>query len=261
MANITKRFVDSLSPGLKDQVYWDDALKGFGIKVTPAWRKVYILQYRTGGRGMPVKRLTLDIHGRITADQARKAASLALYERAQGIDPVEKKQQARKKPENTFASVFEMFKAKHLSTLRSGDEVGRAMERVLMHRWGKIDVAAIRKAQIIEAVEKVADGGSKYAANRVLAYIHKFFNWCLARDLVLFNPAAGIEKPMAPVERDRVLTDDEIRLLWRVWKGMAYPFGFFYQVLLLTAQRRDEVASMRWTDLALKRAFGQSRAK
>ena len=64
MPAITKRAVDAAMPSGKDAFLWDDKLKGFGLKVTPAGVKVYLCQYRTGGRGTPTKRVTIGRHGR-----------------------------------------------------------------------------------------------------------------------------------------------------------------------------------------------------
>ena len=75
-ARITKRSVDALKPGAKDKYLWDSALAGFGVKCTPTGRKVYIFQYRKGGRTTPTRRVTLGKHGALTPDQARQAAKL-----------------------------------------------------------------------------------------------------------------------------------------------------------------------------------------
>src|SRR5215475_8853349 len=75
LARITKRTVDALKPGNADRFLWDSELKGFGLKVTPAGSKIYILQYRKGGRGSPTKRVTIGRHGAITPEQARKEAA------------------------------------------------------------------------------------------------------------------------------------------------------------------------------------------
>jgi hypothetical protein len=86
LTRITKRAIDALRPVAKDQFLWDSDLKGFGVKVTPAGNKVYILQYRKGGRGAPTKRVTIGRHGALTPDQARKEAA-RLLTIAHGVDP------------------------------------------------------------------------------------------------------------------------------------------------------------------------------
>ena len=75
LAKITKRAVDALHPNGADQFLWDTDLKGFGLKVTAGGNKVYILQYRKGGRGAPTRRVTIGRHGALTPDQARKEAA------------------------------------------------------------------------------------------------------------------------------------------------------------------------------------------
>ena len=86
---ITKTAVDSLRPKARDGFLWDTEITGFGCKITPAGRKVYILQYRTenqDSRKAP-KRVTLGKHGDITADKARKLATRALLAVKEGGDP------------------------------------------------------------------------------------------------------------------------------------------------------------------------------
>ena len=75
LTKITKRAVDAVHPGDSDQFLWDSDLKGFGLKVTPAGSKIYILQYRKGGRGSPTKRVTIGRHGALTPEQGRKEAA------------------------------------------------------------------------------------------------------------------------------------------------------------------------------------------
>ena len=84
---ITKSTVDALrAVGGKPAFLWDNELRGLGVKATPAGRKVYLVQYRLGGRGGRAQRVTLGTHGNITADEARQKAKQVLGEIADGID-------------------------------------------------------------------------------------------------------------------------------------------------------------------------------
>ena len=74
--HISKRSVDAAKPDARDSYLWDDELSGFGLKVTPAGRKVYLVQYRLGGRRGRVRRVTIGVHGRITPEQARTEAAM-----------------------------------------------------------------------------------------------------------------------------------------------------------------------------------------
>lgn len=108
----------------------------------------------------------------------------------------------------------------------------------------------VTKAAIREAFNEIVEAGNLSAANRALANMKAFFNWCVSEDHLIVNPCMGIRPPGGnEVSRDRILSDDEIRLLWSVMEETDYPFGFLAQFLLVTAQRRDEAANMLWSEI------------
>ena len=98
LTKITKRAVDAAHANGVDQFLWDGgwdgAVKGFGLKVTPAGRKVYVMQYRMGGRGVKVKRYTIGNHGDFTPDQAREIAEKLRGDIRNNIDPAGAKRKA-----------------------------------------------------------------------------------------------------------------------------------------------------------------------
>jgi integrase len=88
----------------------------------------------------------------------------------------------------------------------------------------------------------------------LLPTIRLFFNWCVDRGLIDVNPCARLKMPAKKVSRDRVLSDAEILRIWNAARSIGYPFGTIAQLLLLTAQRRKEVTTLRWSDLNLEAA-------
>ena len=108
---ISKRIVEAEKPTAKDRFIFDSEVKGFGIKITPAGRKVYILQYRTGGRNSPTKRYTIAEHGEFTADQARDEAIKLRGQIRMGVDPQEKKKALALPPPATraFAEIADTY--------------------------------------------------------------------------------------------------------------------------------------------------------
>jgi integrase len=91
------------------------------------------------------------------------------------------------------------------------------------------------------------------AANRTLEVVRNLFNWALDEELVEYNPAQRIKpNPETPVER--VLSDDELRVVWQRADEVGYPFGPLVKLLLLTGQRLRETAGMRWQDVDLDNA-------
>jgi integrase len=97
---------------------------------------------------------------------------------------------------------------------------------------------------VIELLDGIVDSGRGTSANRVLAHTRKFLNWCVERDILQASPAAGVKAPADENARDRVLSDDEIRLFWAACDDAGFPFGPLGKLLLLTGQRRGEVGEI-----------------
>ena len=100
-------------------------------------------------------------------------------------------------------------------------------------------------------LDGIVDRGTPIMANRALAVTRKWFNWLASRDIISASPCVGVSPPAAEKHRDRVLSDAEIKLFWRATDTVGWPFGPLAKLLLLTGQRRDEVAEMRWSEIDL----------
>src|SRR6185437_12236903 len=96
-AKLTKSVVDALPTHQSDVVYWDIDLTGFGVKVTPKGRKVFIVLYRTGGAGSKLRKYTIGPYGRITLHQARVAAQRIFAARLEGRDPAAEKRESKRR--------------------------------------------------------------------------------------------------------------------------------------------------------------------
>jgi integrase len=116
-------------------------------------------------------------------------------------------------------------------------------------RWRGRLISTITKRDIIETIDRVADNGSPTAANRVLAAIKTFLNWCVARDILAVSPCQGIKPPTPEKSRDRVLDDAELVRVWKAAGKIGYPFGAMVRLLIATGQRRDEVAQIQWQEI------------
>jgi integrase len=250
IGTITKRAVDTAPVGF----LWDDRLKGFGLKATPTGR-VYIVQYRPGGRGTPTKRITLGRHGELTPDQARRRARQILGDVAAGRDPAAErraeKDRAQAAPANTVQSVVELWLARDQAENRTIDEVRRIMAREVLPAWGDRAIESIRKGDVIELVEEIADR-APIQANRVLAYVRRFFNWSAGRDLIEANPAQYVAKPGRERVRDRVLADDELLAVWQACEAWGHPFARGVQLLFTSGARRSEIFEATWDEVDLE---------
>lgn len=270
-AALTKRTVDAAKKGPKDSFIWDDEVSGFGLKVTPAGSKVYVFQYRIARPGeadrTPAKRYTIGKHGSLTPEQARKRAKelAALVEH--GIDPRQREldaiaaadaaalaaeEKARLEGELSFEKVaalwlehYEHEKQRRPSSVRLAKTV---VNRHLVPKLKGKPIPHIGRVElqpIIDAIP-VASRGMRRA---VFAYASVLFGWAAKRGDIAGNPLADMAKPDPPKARDRVLSDAELATVWAASTSSAHPFGSFFRLLILTGQRREEVAGMSWSEL------------
>ena len=247
----------------RDRVLWDGGeggVKGFGLKVTPSRHRSFIILYRAnpGGRAAPLRKVTIGPYGSPwTVETARKEAKRILGEVAAGADPAgakAEKRTARKagvEAKDSVAAAVKEWLKRDQGGNRSVGEVRRIMEKDVLPAWGDRALASIRKRDVIELVDGITDRGARTGANRALAWIKRFFNWCAARDLIEANPAQFVEKPADEVRRDRVLDDAELVEVWRAVDGMAAPFAAGVRLLILTGARRSEIFEASRGELVL----------
>ncbi|MDW3117174.1 MAG: tyrosine-type recombinase/integrase [Roseovarius pacificus] len=139
---------------------------------------------------------------------------------------------------------MDQYTTRHLSKLKSGADVQAQLARHVLPSWGDRKIQDIGKRDVIDLLDGIADSGRVVTANRVRAYLSSFFNWCVERDVIAASPLFGVKPVAKEASRERVLSDDEIRWLWRAGDDLGQPWGQIAKLLLLTGQRRAEVAGM-----------------
>lgn len=253
---ITKRVLDAARPGDKPIFLWDETLAGFGVKVTPAGAKVFVAQYRTGGRGTPTKRVTIGRHGALTVDQAKKRARELLGQVAAGADPAAERRQAKEAAAQaqTVADVAAEWLRRDQASNRRVADVERFLRVEVLPVWGARPISDIRKRDVIELLDAIVDRGAPISANRVLAIVRRLMNWAAGRDVIDANPAQFVEAPATETKRDRVLDNGELLEVWNATGEMGYPFGSAVQLLILTGLRRDEIFRLSWSEIDLDAA-------
>src|SRR6266850_5278050 len=127
---LTKSTIDALPTPSSDVVYWDANSPGFGVKVTPKGRKVFVVLYRTGGAGSRLRKFTIGSYGRVTLHQARVAAQKVFAAKLEGRDPAgEKRETKRRIVTDQVADLLETFIAQCVSQNRSASEISRLLRR------------------------------------------------------------------------------------------------------------------------------------
>jgi integrase len=236
----------------KDQFYWDTGITGLALKVTPKGKKTFLVQYRPGGRGTPTRKMFIGPFGEVTFHKAQTEAKRILGLRAEGRDPAFEKQQAKHRAiSNRFSDVASDFLTKHVSQNRTADETARILKRDVLPNWGKRGIHEIGKRDVNDLLDVVVARGSHVMANRLLAVLRKLFNWSVSRGIITASPCEGLSAPYREKARDRVLSNDELVAIINTAKKMGGAFGSIIRMLILTAQRRNEVSEMAWDELDL----------
>ncbi len=228
------------------------APRGFGVRVTASGARAFILNYRLRGRE---HRFTIGAWPDWSALKAVREARNLRQRIDRGEDPL--KDRAPIPTTKSVSSVIDDFMARYVRNkerpLRSADQIQSAFGRLVKPRIGKIGVYELRRSHVAEMLDRVEDEAGPVQADRVRAYLRKALSWYAERDDE-FNLNAAFVRVGAranPKERarTRVLSDDELRIVWPLLSD-AGTFGALLKTLLLTAQRRDEVANMTWTEIA-----------
>jgi integrase len=249
---LTKSIIDALSTPQTDTVYWDAALPGFGIKVTPKSRKVFIVLYRTGGAGSKLCKYTIGPYGRVTLHQARIAAQKVFAARLEGRDPAaEKRERKRRVVADRVEDLLEAFIEQRLSQNRSGAEIARLLRREMGKAWAGRSIHEIGKRDVVEVISAIEQRGAPVAANKTLKSIKTFLRWCVGRAILDQSPAEGVPSPAKEISRDRVLSDDELSKVILTAREVDDRYGGIVELLVLTGQRREEVARLAWDELDL----------
>ena len=127
---LTKSAIDALPTPQSDTVHWDAGLPGFGVKVTPKGRKVFVVLYRTGGAGSKLRKYTIGPYGRVTLHQARLAAQRVFAARLEGRDPAADKREAKRRiVTDRLEELLETYITQRLAQNRSGGQTSRLLRR------------------------------------------------------------------------------------------------------------------------------------
>jgi integrase len=223
--------------------------RGFGVRVTAGGARSFVLNYRHRGRE---RRITIGQYPDWSALRAVREARELRQRVDRGEDPLHDRRLPAPASEapKTVGEVLDDFVERHVSGLRTARSVESAIQRLAKPVIGQIGIYDMRRRHIAEMLDKIEDQAGPVQADRVLAYVRKAFNWYATRDDDFTSPIIpGMARTRSEERaRERVLSDDEIRLIWPLFTA-AGTLGSVARLLLLTGQRRAEVAHMRWQEI------------
>lgn len=253
-------------PGMRLDLF-DAALPGFGLRVGDA-SKTWFVFYRFGGKQ---KRHTLGRFPRLSLAEARKAATDALELVERGIDPAGTRQETKDRERaaldyqeatgylpGSFGDLAATYVKQECSGLRRGTEIERIIDKDILPHWRDRPATDLRRRDLTGVLDPIIAVDKIQMAHKVREVIVRVINWAVDRgDLeanLLVSPSRGRRRSgiLRREKRERVLSTDELRAVWRGCEDQTGPFPALVKVLILTGQRRGEVGGMRWAELDLK---------
>jgi integrase len=249
---VTKRSVDAAEARKTDSYVWDQDLPGFGLKVTPAGRKVYLVQYRLGGRKGRTRRYTIGQHGELTPTGARVEARRLLGEIAAGRDPAAERDKTR--ADKSLGTVLDQFMAEHVRPKlkpATVEEYQRLVRLYVKPRFQNRAIGELKRPDIARLHHELRD--KPYQANRVLAFLSVLFNWAEKHGLRPdgSNPCRHVEK-YREGRRERFLSQVELGRLGDALREAEQDESCSLWViaavrlLTLTGARRNEILTLQW---------------
>ncbi len=248
VARLTHRSIETLDAGKWMTDYWDDRLEGFAVRVSPhSDRKTFVVRYSLKATGRR-RRITLGAYPGLSLADARDRAREILGAVARGEDPQSKKKAERQAM--TFGELAALYLERHAKVKkRRWREDERVINVDLLPHWKGRKAKNVKRGDVVELLDGIVERGAPIMANRTKALISKIFNFGIGRDVVDHNPCFGVPMPAKAKQRDRVLSEDEIRAVWQALDDEDPVMATTFKMRLVTAQRGVEVLSMRWADI------------
>jgi integrase len=254
---LTDQFVERVAPPASGRVeYFDAAFPALSLRVSQYGHKSWSLFYRVNGNPK-LRRHKVGIYPQVKPAKARLLATEVLDQVRNGIDPGRLKKQARQDVVPDITSIDALVRNYLCQHVEKNCSPGtyrnakRMLEVDVLRPWQGRQLAGISKRDIIALIDRIAERAPVHA-NRVLARLNAMFNWAVDKDRIPVAPSAGVKPPSKEKARDRWFNDQEIAWFWHACEQLGYPLGSLFRMLLLSAQRVSETASMEWGEIDLE---------
>jgi integrase len=251
LVKLTVRTIETAAPGVEIR---DVVVPGLRLRVSPKGLRRFVMVTHYPGQKHAARRALRAVDLKEAREEALEWRRLV----RQGVDPYEearrREREELRKRTNTFASVAEAYIADcHRRGHRTAAVTEREIRRELISQWADRPISDITRSDVVALIQAIRDRPSPYSAHTTFGLIRALFSWGIElgaygletspTDHVKASRLIGAKQP-----RERVLDDDEIRALWIATAELGYPYGPLLRMLLLTGQRRSEVAEARWPE-------------
>lgn len=242
----------ALAPGQSERVVWDQEVRGFGVRLRDSGNRSWVIRPpRTGGKSILHTIAAVDA---LDLASARRTAQERLAGAALGDDPNKARREARAQAAVTLGSLVGAYIADQEKRLRAST-LGHLRNHLNVH-WKPLHsrpLNGITRAEVAERHRVLAAENGPHSADRARAILSAFYGWAMREGKADANPVANTNRATAPTSRERVLADAELAAVWKA--AGDDDFGRIVRLLIVTGQRRNEVAGMGWNELDLDAAL------
>jgi integrase len=247
MAKLTTKSIETIKPTTVRQEIPDTLLPGLYLVVQPSGARSFAVRYRHHGKP---RKHTLGSYPILDLKTARELGTKVLRAAAEGRDPAKERQKERA---TIVKDVVAQFMAKHGQRCRPRTlkEYERLLARFVLAPWGDRPIGSITRPEVRDVLDKIIANGTPILANRAHGVIGTLFGWAVEQEIIAASPTLGLKAPAVRKSRDRILSDDELRSVWRAAEQIGLPYGAVVKLLVLTGQRRGEIAGLTWSEIDL----------
>lgn len=229
--------------------HFDSSHPGLALRVSDSGRKVWVYFFRLTNGKVHLHRMTLGVYPAMSVQQAHEAWRTAYDFVQAGRDPRGINGEAKDAAPTDIEGVLNEWLKRDQAKHRTAKTVERRMRLYVLPSWKHRSVTEITRRNCLDLTDAIADRGTVILARRVQTHLHRFFNWCVGRGIIVANPLLNAELPGSEVSRDRVLTDTELASVWKAADKIAAPYGVAVRLLILTGARREEIGRLRWDEI------------
>jgi len=225
---------------------FDMAYPGLSLRVTHTGVKTFVLHYRKDGKS---QRSAIGRWPQVTLQDAHDA----WREHRDGIEAGEAPKPIALKTgsEGMFEAVVQEWIAKDQEE-KCNDKTLRSLRGAVKHDllpvWEGKAVRNITYEDVMALLDGIIERGAAAKARKVQSNLGRFFKWCCARRIITANPMEGMERVGSNTKRDRILTNAELREVYRAASRIG-PDGKAVMLLVLTGARREEIGGLKWAEV------------